>query len=498
MATQQSELDDGYDLGPTPEDIAASESNQYNKEITTGNSVQRNMANIARGSQIASGGGPQMARAQNVQQRLQAILSDVNQGTDPNEDPLTKQMRLAKALSVGMIDVAPQIALQANQQAQRIAQAQQQQKLLSTQQQQAQANLTQTEFKDRVQQLTGQIVFAKKGADGGMEAYDTVNPSDPDYQTKVAQIQAKAAQDNVQVIPMTADSFINGRNAVAQTQAQARMYAADQANQARMYASDQSLQAALLRAQNSGHNFSGNQAMMTKRIMSSVALGAGALTNIAEMPFGATTGNFFGMGAAPGESVFKSSFDSLRNQVTDLDKQRYQAVASQLERNIALVEAQGGLQGGQQMSKNIAETLKFRPGDQAMTVLTKLADVRRIFEDGTKIPMADPAVPQELKEVMNQSLNELRTAVPFTVHDVTSFLSAQEKDHKLTFTEYAAKKGLGAELVSPKGGDGAAPDGKISMDDGTGKIYHIPASLVDQFRQDHPNAKPLTAPTNAQ
>lgn len=496
MANQQ-ELDDGYDTGPTPEDVASSEENQYNQEIQKGGSVQRNMANISRGVQIASGGGPQMAKAQNVQQRLQAILQDVNQGADPNEDPLTKQMRLAKAMSVGMIDVAPQIALQANQQAQRIAQAQQQQKLLSMKQQEEQTNLDQSQFKNRVSQITGQIVFARKGSDGSMEAYDTVNPSDPDYQTKVAQIQAKASQDGVQVIPMTADNFINGRNAVAQTQAQARMYAADQSNQARMYASDQSLQAALARAAQSGHGFSGNQAMMTKRIMSSVALGAGALTNIAELPFGSTAGNFFGIGAAPGESVLKSSFDSLRNQVTDLDNQRYQAIASQLERNIALVEAQGGLQGGQQMSKNIAETLKLRPGDQAYTVLTKLADVRRIFEDGTKIPMADPAVPPELKEVMNQSLNELRAAVPYTVHDVTAFLDAQSKNHKLTFTEYATKRGLGAETKAPGGGDGAAPDGKISVDDGTGKIYHIPAGMVDQFRQDHPNAKPLTAPPNA-
>src|SRR5882724_609549 len=107
MANAQQELDDGYDTGPTPEDVETSESNQYNAEMQKGGSVQRNMANISRGVQIASGGGPQMAKAQNVQQRLQAILQDVNQGADPNEDPLTKQMRLAKAMSVGMIDVAP-------------------------------------------------------------------------------------------------------------------------------------------------------------------------------------------------------------------------------------------------------------------------------------------------------------------------------------------------------------------------------------------------------
>jgi hypothetical protein len=484
--------DDGYDLGPTPEDVASSEQNQYEQEMNRGGSVQRNMANISRGMQLAQGGGPQMQKAQGVQQRLQAILSDVNQGADPNEDPLTKQMRIAKALSVGMIDVAPQIALQANQQAQKITQAQQQQKLLSTQSEAAQTNLDQSKFKDRVSQITGQIVFAKKGADGGLEAYDTVNPSDPDYQTKIASIQANAAKDGVQVVPMTSDSFINGRQAVAQTNAQAKQYASDQSMQARMYASDQSLQSALARAAESGSKFSGNQAMMAKRIMSSVVLGAGALTNIAELPFGSTSGNFFGAGASPGESVFKSSFDSLRNAATDQDNQRYSAIASQLERNIALVEAQGGLQGGQQMSKSIGETLKLRPGDTGATVMTKLADVRRIFEDGTKIQLADPSVPPELKTAVQQSLNELRQAVPYTVHDVTAFLAAQDKDHKLTFTDYAAKRGLGAETTAKGGGDGVANDGKISMDDGSGNIFHIPAELAGQFRADHPNAKPIT------
>jgi hypothetical protein len=491
---QQNLTDDGVDLGPTPEDVASSEQNQYEQQMK-GGSVQRNMANISRGMQLAQGGGPQMARAQNVQSRLQAILSDVNQGADPDEDPLTKQMRIAKALSVGMIDVAPQIALQANQQAQRIAQAQQQQKLLSTQQQAAQANLDQTQFKDKVQQITGQIVFAKKSDDGGMEAYATVNPSDPDYQNKIAQIQANAAKDGVQVIPMTSDSFVNGRQAVAQTQAQARQYAADQAAQARQYASDQALQAAMIRAAQSGHMMTGNQAMMTKRVMTAVDLGAGALTNIAALPFGSSAGNYFGMGAAPGESVFKSSFDSLRNKITDLDNQRYSAIASQLERNIATVEAQGGLQGAQQMSKSIAETLKIRPGDQAMTVLTKLADVRRIFEDGTKLYMADPSIPPELKSVVQESLDSMRKSVPYSVHDVTAFLAAQDKDHKLTFTQYAAQRGLGAETKAPGGGDGMSPDGKISMDDGSGNIYHIPSGMAAQFRADHPNAKSVTTAT---
>ncbi len=111
--------------------------------------------------------------------------------------------------------------------------------------------------------------------------------------------------------------------------------------------------------------------------------------------------------------------------------------------------------------------------------------------------MADPSVPPELKEVMNQSLNELRTAVPYTVHDVTAFLAAQEKDHKLTFTQYASQKGVGAETKAPGGGDGIAKDGKISMDDGSGNIYHIPAGMASQFRADHPNAKPVVTP-NAQ
>jgi hypothetical protein len=482
----QQTLDDGVDLGPSPEDVATSQENTYNQELQRGGSVQRNMANITRGAQLASGGGPQMVKAQNVQSRLQAILSNVNQDADPNEDPLTKQMRIAKALSVGMIDVAPQIALQANQQAQRINQAQQQQKLLSLQMQAAQTNLDQSQFKDKVQQITGQIVFAKKGEDGGMEAYDTVNPSDPEYQTKVAQIQAKAQQDGVQVMPMTADSFINGKNALSVLQAQRTAQQNDTKLKIAEMQSNERWQAAMLAAQTKGQQLSGNQAMMSQRIMSAADLGSQTLQNIMETPLGASAGGAFGIGSAPGKSVIQTTVDDLRNRVAPQEAQSLNVMFTGLARNLGTIEAQGGLQGAQAFSEQIKNGIQIRDGDTTLTALTRMAEASQIIHKGTEVYLANPKLDPQVKQVVQDAVAKLDKAIPFTVHDLTMFQRSQKANPGLTFGQFAQMHGLGNDAKP----DGAAQDGLTTMVTGDGKTFAVAPEHMAAFKQKFPDAHP--------
>lgn len=483
---QSNLTDDGIDPGPTPDDVAASESNTYNQEMQRGGSVQRNMANISRGMQLATGGGPQMHQAQNVQQRLQSILSDVNQGADPNEDPLTKQMRIAKALSVGMIDVAPQIALQANQQAQKIGQAQQQQKLLSLQTQGAQANLDQTEFKNKVAQVTGQIVFAKKGDDGGLDAYDTVNPSDPDYQTKIAQIQAKAAQDGVQVVPMTADNFLNGKNAMAVMQAQRVSAQNDTKLKVAEMQSNERWQAAMLAAQTKGQQLTGNQAMMSQRIMSAADLGAQTLQNIMETPLGSSAGGMFGVGSAPGKTVLQATVDDLRNRVAPQEAQSLNVMFTGLARNLGNIEAQGGLQGAQAFSEQIKNGIQIRDGDTTMTALTRMAEASQIIHKGTEVYLANPKLDPQVKQVVTDAIAKLDQAIPFTVHDLTMFQRSQKANPGLTFGQYAQMNGLGNNAKP----DGNAQDGLTTMVTGDGHTYAVAPQHMAQFKQKFPDAHP--------
>lgn len=492
MAVDQTE--DGFDIGPTPDDIAAQEQSQYNKEITTGGSVQRNMANISRGMQIATGGGPQMRQAQNVQQRLQSILADVNDSADPDEDPLTKQLRIAKAMSTGMVDVNPKLALQANQRAQQIQQAQTQQKVLSLKMTQEQQAIDQQDYNSRVKKITGQIVFATKNDDGGMDAYGVVDPTDPDYQSKVAELQNRAQQEGKQVMPMTSDSFINGKNAMAVLQAQRTAQQNDTKMKIAEMQSNERWQAAMLQAQNKGQQLSGNQAMMSNRIMSAADLGSQSLQNIMETPLGGSAGGMFGIGSSPGKSVMQTTVDDLRNRLAPQEAQSLNVMFTGLARNLGTIEAQGGLQGAQSFSEQIKNGIQIRDGDTVQTALTRMAEASQIIHKGTEVYLANPKLDPQVRQVIQDSIAKLDVAIPFTVHDLTMFQRAQEKNPGMTFGQYAQMKGLGNNAKP----DNLAQDGLTTMVVGD-KTYAVAPEHMAQFKQKFPDSHPgSVAPPSGQ
>lgn len=486
------ELDDGYDVGPTPDDVAAAEQSTYNKEITSGGSVQRNMANISRGVQIATGGGPQMKQAQNVQQRLQSILADVNNGSDPNEDPLTKQLRIARAMSTGMVDVNPKLALEANGRAQQIQQAQTQQKVLNLKMTGEQQQIDQADYNNRVKKITGQIVFATKNDEGGMDAYGVIDPTDPDYQKKTAELQARAQADGKQIMPMTTDSFINGKNAMAVLAAQKTAAQNDTKLKIAEMQSNERWQAAMLAAQSKGQQLTGNQAMMSQRIMSAADLGSQSLQNIMELKIGGSAGGPFGIGSSPGKSVMQTTIDDLRNRVAPQEAQSMNVMFTGLARNLGTIEAQGGLQGAQSFSEQIKNGIQIRDGDTVMTALTRMAEASQIIHKGTEVYLANPKVDPQVKQVIQDSLTKLEASIPFTVHDITMFQRAQEKNPGLTFGQYAQLKGLGNDAKP----DGHAQDGLTTMVVGD-KTYAVAPEHMDAFKKKFPDAHPGSiAPPN--
>jgi hypothetical protein len=131
QSTLQSDDYGGYDI-TTPEQVYAQQQANYNQEMQSPNATQRSLANIRAGVTGLFGGGPQMDQAKAVRDRMQSIMSQVGT-SDPTEDPITHSIRVARALSTGMVDISPQIASQANAQLVKLEQAQKQQGLLSAQ-----------------------------------------------------------------------------------------------------------------------------------------------------------------------------------------------------------------------------------------------------------------------------------------------------------------------------------------------------------------------------
>jgi hypothetical protein len=249
------------------------------------------------------------------------------------------------------------------------------------------------------------------------------------------------ADKDAQVQMMKVSDLNSNKNALAGVTMQAKVQIAQDRNAAMLEASQTRAAATLAK---SGQT----QDRMSMRILSSAELGSAALSNIANMNFGADRGLLgTGVGAKPGANLFEMTSGALRNKLSDQDTQLYNVAAAGLERNLAMLEMQGGLQGGQHFSEQIGAALKLAPGDTHVTVMAKLAEARQIIDTATKVYMSNPNVAPEIRAEVQGSLDRLHQAVPFTVRDVQNFDKQTQGRNNMTFLQYAQKNNLGEASV---------------------------------------------------
>jgi hypothetical protein len=462
MATNQPTED--YSV-PEPQDVLAAQTQQYNKEQQSGSGSERALSNIRFGMSQAAGGGPQVQRAQAVKDRFSAIMQGVGSHEDPDEDPLTSQMRLAHALSTGMIDVDPQIAMQANNQLIKLQQAKQQQAYLSAQTGHLQAETKKEDFQQGLNEKLGQVVFAKQGDPDkngmptGLVSVGALDPSDPDYAQKVAELQAEAKKQGYQITPMLAKDFVNSKDTLTAMQGQARVQAAQTAATER-------LQAAVLRSQQAGGTLDGRSLAMVGRTVNGLAEGVASLHNITGLQIGASSG-VLGMGAHAGTGIMTAPINALRNTLTDNENQLYNTFASGLAYNLAAVESAGLVPRGS-LSAGM-ERIIFQPGDSkdGITTLAKLAEAKQIFEKGMEFNLSNPKVPDMVKEEIQTKLGDLRQVIPFNMDDVIA-LRNEGRGSKATIQDMIHRR-LGSKADSAGGSDepsigdaNGIPDGKTA------------------------------------
>lgn len=429
---------------PDPQDVLAAQAGQYRKEQESGTGSERALSNIRFGLQQFAGGGPEVQRAQNVKERFSAIMQGVSAHEDPNEDPITSQIRLAHALSTGMIDVAPHVAMQANEQLIKLQQAKQQQALLQAQTQHAQAETKKENFQQGLNEKLGQVVFARqgdpdeKGLPTGLVSMGTLDPSDPDYAQKVAELQAEAAKQGHQVVPMLAKDFVNSKDQLAMMRGQYNLAAAQERANA-------TIQAAALRAQAQGSKMDSRTMGRITNLLNGAVNGAADLKNIVELPYGSNTG-IFGIGQVPGHSILQATTDDLRNRLSSQEVMNYNTSIAGLQRSLAFIENSGYMPNAT-FTKSM-DSIVARDGDTQSVMLHKLAQIRQIMEQGTKVTLANPNIPDEMKEQVTAALEEAKQAVPFTFHDVTMLDKAKKGT---TIKDIIDQKMSGKE-------EGAAPE----------------------------------------
>lgn len=449
-----------------PSALLQQEQDAYMKAQQNPNATVRATNAGLYGVQNLFGGGPAVQQAKAVQSQLQAIMANVNTGSDPNEDPLTKQLRTAQAISQGMIGISPSIALKAQDQAVRLAQAQKQQQLLSAQTENYQADAAmreadaqETARKTQLAKNTPQLLYLaedqgsdKYGMPLGYKGIKTYDLNDANTPTAMRADLATAQQNGQQVVPMTADQLANHQIDVARAAGLARIQAAAQSAAARNYATD-----------NKSSPGSAMNDRFTDRILAGGDLAVGGVESIMRMPMGTSRGFLVdGQFAHPGKSLSDLTGDNLRNAFTNSDSQLYNTFTAGLGNNLAAVETQGLGQGLQQLAARLQDKIQVKPGDSPITVMGKMAEIRDTIDRGLAIKMADSKLDPGKRDEMQQMLERLHTAVPFTRNDVVAFDQAAKADPGLSFTQWAAKQGVpGAEArVGLPGAASANPIGK--------------------------------------
>ena len=476
--------------GPTPEQALASSQEDYNAAMRSPNAQVRNQANIQAGVKNFFGNGPQVQQAVAVQNRLKQIMADVNtQYPDDSTDPLTKQLMTAQAVATGMGNINPQIAMKAMQQASALQEAKQQQSYLQTRQQYEATQSKEANLKLSQSIAAGanrHIVSVDQDEDGMpmIKQYGTVQALDsngnlaPDFQDQF-NTAMKAAKDAGASNPimMTDAELAAGKlqNGVLRAQT---LLQKDQADNA------EKTQQAYIRAATAAQSAASRGQHVSPQIMAVMTSGsntASILDNLSEMPVGTTMSRLGTL--TPGKSAWDAGGDALKNRLTSLDAQRYQQMTVGMDRNIAQLEMYGRVQGMQTFAEKLNSAMAFREGDETPTVMNKLADARQIYENVIKYVVKDPGIPQELRDIAQTDLEKVQKAIPWTVHDVTAYVNANQKNPKLTFRDWASNHGLGQAAETP------TPDNMVSNAYKAGGTYkgqqilgvHRTGGVVDQI-----------------
>lgn len=183
----------------------------------------------------------------------------------------------------------------------------------------------------------------------------------------------------------------------------------------------------------------GREAQFIQRVINAAELGTKAVSNVMELPVGASSG-LFGVGASPGHSLLGSAKGVLTNKMASQDVQDLNTMMVGLGRNLAGIETQGlAPQGAFTESFN---QLQMREGDTNYTKLRKLAEMRQIIEYGLGPLLDNPRVPGEQKKGIQRIITNITTAVPFTQSDITTLQRKQETNPSYTFNDLAKDQGL--------------------------------------------------------
>lgn len=190
---------------------------------------------------------------------------------------------------------------------------------------------------------------------------------------------------------------------------------------------------------NGAAGLGGRESVMFQRVMNSANSATEALKNISELPVGASTG-VFGVGASPGTSLFASAKGALTNALSSQEVQDYNTMLAGVSRNLSTIETAGLAPNGS--LTHSMDAIQLREGDSNLTKLRKLAEMRQIIVKGIETNTSNPKLPKDQKDLVNGIIDQVKTAIPFTQHDITELQRRQNKNPSTTLQDLMKEQGL--------------------------------------------------------
>ena len=169
---------------------------------------------------------------------------------------------------------------------------------------------------------------------------------------------------------------------------------------------------------------------------------ARSINIIADMPITVSGGIFGSRKASTG--FFDAPLNTLAGKLTTDAERQYGIVASNLGQAMAIIES-GGYKPGQTQINYYQDKLRWVPGDSISTKMLAMADLKAQSRERTDVVLANPAIPDEQKQLIRDVFEKLDKVIPFEPEDIVA-----AKNKGKSIKEYMQEKSGAAPVA---GGD---------------------------------------------
>jgi hypothetical protein len=191
---------------------------------------------------------------------------------------------------------------------------------------------------------------------------------------------------------------------------------------------------------------SGKESPQATRVIQAFTQTADALQNVANLPI--TTGPLFQQKQFG--SLYTAPLSALNQTLSNDTSQMLQTRMTGVARGLAALESGGAATGLVGLTDSIEKGVFIPAGASLGVTLDKLGEMRRIVESSGKAQLNDPKLSSERKALIQQELDIVRTAIPFTQSDVDKAMKASKKNPNISFTEFATQKPIGEGPIDSK------------------------------------------------